>query len=138
MRPVGSHEDLLPYLVRRLLENGANSSFVNQIANSKTPLEKLIASPIAKMQSYPTIPNPKIPLPKDIFGPGRLNSAGLDLSDAQAFNKLEKAMNPFHQHMWQATPLRQPMNNRQAEWLKNPADHRANCRACLDGDQSRC
>ena len=122
--PVGSHEDLLPYLVRRLLENGANSSFVNQIADPNTPLEKLIASPIITVRSYAMIPNPKIPLPKDIYGRGRLNSAGLDLSDEAEFQALQQGMAPFRDHLWQATPLCRPMNNRQAEFIRNPADHR--------------
>ncbi len=123
--PVGSHEDLLPYLVRRLLENGANSSFVNQIANPKTPLEKLITSPIAKLRSYPAIPNPKIPLPKDIFGPKRLNSAGLDLSDSQEYQKLLEGMAGFEGHLWQSTPLSShPVEiNRQPESIRNPANH---------------
>ena len=123
--PVGSHEDLLPYLVRRLLENGANSSFVNQIADPHTPVAKLTESPLLKVRSYSSIPHPKIPLPKNIFdSQERINSAGLDLSDLQALQNLEKGMNPFLKHLWQATPLRQPMNNRQAELIHNPADQR--------------
>lgn len=122
--PVGSHQDLLPYLVRRLLENGANSSFVNQIAHPQTPLEKLIASPVAAVRTFTTIPNPKIPLPRDIYGPGRSNSAGLDLSDPRVLQHLETAMHAFKNHLCQATPLRQPMNNRQAELVRNPADQR--------------
>jgi RHH-type transcriptional regulator, proline utilization regulon repressor / proline dehydrogenase / delta 1-pyrroline-5-carboxylate dehydrogenase len=122
--PVGSHEDLLPYLVRRLLENGANSSFVNQLANPKIPVNKLIINPIERLKSFDSIPNPKIPLPKDIFGAGRLNSAGIDLTDEHEYQKLQKSMQPFLNHLWQATPLLQPMNHRQAELLLNPADHR--------------
>ncbi len=122
--PVGSHEDLLPYLVRRLLENGANSSFVNQLANPKIPINKLISNPVERIKSFDSISNPKIPLPKNIFGPGRLNSAGIDLSDEQEYQKLQNSMQPFLNHLWQATPLLQPMNHRLAELLLNPADHR--------------
>lgn len=122
--PVGSHEDLLPYLVRRLLENGANSSFVNQIADPQTPLEKLVASPVARVRAYTQIPNPCIPLPKDIFAPVRVNSAGLDLSDPRELQILEKAMQKWTDYLWQATPLCQPMNHSRAEIVRNPADHR--------------
>ncbi len=122
--PVGNYEELLPYLVRRLLENGANSSFVNQIANPKTPLEKLVTNPVEKVRSYATIRNPKISLPRDLFGPSRINSAGLDLSDPKAFRQLEEAMTPFYKHLWQATPLRKPINHARAEMVRNPADHR--------------
>jgi RHH-type proline utilization regulon transcriptional repressor/proline dehydrogenase/delta 1-pyrroline-5-carboxylate dehydrogenase len=60
--PVGSHEDLLPYLVRRLLENGANTSFVNRIVNERLPLEDLIANPIQKVKENAVKPHPGIPL----------------------------------------------------------------------------
>lgn len=86
--PVGRHEDLLPYLVRRLLENGANSSFVNQIADERINIDELIASPITKVQALTFIANPKIPLPKDLYGAARLNSAGVDFSDLNTLMKL--------------------------------------------------
>jgi RHH-type proline utilization regulon transcriptional repressor/proline dehydrogenase/delta 1-pyrroline-5-carboxylate dehydrogenase len=73
--PVGSFTDLLPYLVRRLLENGANTSFVHQIADPAVPLEVLVADPMAE----PVEPDPRIPLPRDIY-PDRKNSLGMDLS----------------------------------------------------------
>lgn len=122
--PVGTHEDLLPYLVRRLLENGANSSFVNQIAHSRIAVEKLVENPVEKVRSHRTIPHPKIPLPKNIFGVLRPNSAGLDLSDTREFQQLEKGMSPFHDYLWQATPLCQPIHHAKARLVFNPADHR--------------
>ena len=73
--PVGSFTDLLPYLVRRLLENGANTSFVHQIADPGVPLDALVADPLAG----PAGPDPRIPLPLDLY-PDRKNSMGLDLS----------------------------------------------------------
>ena len=73
--PVGSFTDLLPYLVRRLLENGANTSFVHQIADPGVPLDALVADPLAE----PADPDPRIPLPLDLY-PDRKNSMGLDLS----------------------------------------------------------
>jgi RHH-type proline utilization regulon transcriptional repressor/proline dehydrogenase/delta 1-pyrroline-5-carboxylate dehydrogenase len=74
--PVGAHRDLLAYLVRRLLENGANSSFVHQLADASVALDELLVSPLH------LTPNPSLPLPPDLFGPGRRNSAGLDLAVA--------------------------------------------------------
>jgi RHH-type proline utilization regulon transcriptional repressor/proline dehydrogenase/delta 1-pyrroline-5-carboxylate dehydrogenase len=72
--PVGAHKDLLAYLVRRLLENGANSSFVHQLADESLGLDALLMSPLR------LTPEPSLPLPAAIFGPGRRNSAGLDLT----------------------------------------------------------
>ena len=76
--PVGSFTDLLPYLVRRLLENGANTSFVHQIADPGVPLDALVADPLAALPQ-PYAPDPRIPLPRDLY-PDRRNSLGLDLS----------------------------------------------------------
>jgi RHH-type proline utilization regulon transcriptional repressor/proline dehydrogenase/delta 1-pyrroline-5-carboxylate dehydrogenase len=78
--PVGAHEDLLPYLVRRLLENGANTSFVHQLLDDDTPVEKVAADPIARVETQPG-PHPCIPLPRDMYA-DRLNSSGIDLSVA--------------------------------------------------------
>lgn len=121
--PVGSHEDLLPYLVRRLLENGANSSFVNRIADKNTPLEKLIESPITKIKAnMPNLSNPRIPLPKDIFGTSRLNSSGLDLSNVTELVNLANAVRTSATIPWQAAPLNQPIEQPIA--LLDPTDHR--------------
>lgn len=79
--PVGSHNDLLPYLVRRLLENGANTSFVHNIVDPNIPVESLIRSPIEFSKLQDGNPHPQIPLPREMFGVDRKNSAGLDLSD---------------------------------------------------------
>lgn len=79
--PVGGHEDLLAYLVRRLLENGANTSFVNRIVDPSVPIEEMLMDPVTKMQQVKSIPHPKIPLPVDIYKSGRKNSMGIDFSD---------------------------------------------------------
>jgi RHH-type proline utilization regulon transcriptional repressor/proline dehydrogenase/delta 1-pyrroline-5-carboxylate dehydrogenase len=76
--PVGSHEDLLAYLVRRLLENGANTSFVNRLADDEAPIADIIADPVLEVQKLTQISHPLIPAPAAIF-PGRVNSAGLPL-----------------------------------------------------------
>ncbi len=79
--PVGSHEDLLPYLVRRLLENGANSSFVNRVVDENLPIETVIEDPVLAVQGLDEIPNPAIPLPQDLFGTFRRNSHGINWAD---------------------------------------------------------
>jgi RHH-type transcriptional regulator, proline utilization regulon repressor / proline dehydrogenase / delta 1-pyrroline-5-carboxylate dehydrogenase len=84
--PVGGFTDLLPYLVRRLLENGANTSFVHQIADPDVPVEALIADPVASLPE-PYEPDPRIPLPRNIY-PDRLNSLGLDLSSQRILQDL--------------------------------------------------
>ncbi|WP_119273994.1 bifunctional proline dehydrogenase/L-glutamate gamma-semialdehyde dehydrogenase PutA [Taklimakanibacter deserti] len=78
--PVGSHEDLLAYLVRRLLENGANTSFVNRLADDEAPIGEIIADPVEQVQGLNSIPHPRIPLPRDIFAP-RVNSKGYAMWD---------------------------------------------------------
>jgi len=78
--PVGSHEDLLAYLVRRLLENGANTSFVHRLVDPAVPEDAIIADPVAALRAQGVTPSPRIPLPAALY-PDRLNSAGLDLAD---------------------------------------------------------
>jgi RHH-type transcriptional regulator, proline utilization regulon repressor / proline dehydrogenase / delta 1-pyrroline-5-carboxylate dehydrogenase len=77
--PVGEHKDLLPYLVRRLLENGANSSFVHLLLDEKTPPETVVVDPIAEVEAVGPGPHPRIPKPVALYG-DRRNSAGVDLS----------------------------------------------------------
>jgi RHH-type proline utilization regulon transcriptional repressor/proline dehydrogenase/delta 1-pyrroline-5-carboxylate dehydrogenase len=79
--PVGGHRDLLAYLVRRLLENGANSSFVHQLADETLSDADLLADPVAKIAAVGGTRHPAIPLPKDLYEPVRGNSQGLDLND---------------------------------------------------------
>ncbi len=78
--PVGTHEDLLAYLVRRLLENGANTSFVHRLVDPSVPEEAIIADPVQRLRAVGGSRNPRIPLPRDLY-PDRVNSAGLDLAD---------------------------------------------------------
>ncbi|MGN6268941.1 MAG: L-glutamate gamma-semialdehyde dehydrogenase [Sphingomonas sp.] len=94
--PVGGHKDLLAYLVRRLLENGANSSFVHQLANENLSDEELLADPVAKVKAVGGTRHPSIPLPKDLFQPERLNSAGIDLQDRGVLDAAAKAVNTPH------------------------------------------
>ena len=79
--PVGSHEDLLPYLVRRLLENGANTSFVNRIVDEQTAIADIVRDPVAEVDALPQKAHPRIPLPRMLYGSSRLNSRGVNLAD---------------------------------------------------------
>ncbi|MFA5939309.1 MAG: bifunctional proline dehydrogenase/L-glutamate gamma-semialdehyde dehydrogenase PutA [Sinimarinibacterium sp.] len=90
--PVGSHEDLLPYLVRRLLENGANTSFVNRIFDEQVPAEQLVADPVAAVAALAVKPNPLLPLPLDLYGAARRNSQGLNLADESASGALRDTL----------------------------------------------
>ena len=103
--PVGSHEDLLPYLVRRLLENGANSSFVNRIVDESAPIAELVEDPVSKAFDLLTKINQNIPLPMDIFLPERNNSPGIDFSDRKVMADLQKKLSKFEHHQWKASPI---------------------------------
>src|SRR3990167_8938973 len=103
--PVGTHQDLLGYLVRRLLENGANSSFINHIADEKTPIETIIADPVTRVTHLASKPHPHIPLPEALFGKERLNSAGVDLSNRHTLANLKIAMEKAEQQSWLSGPI---------------------------------
>jgi RHH-type proline utilization regulon transcriptional repressor/proline dehydrogenase/delta 1-pyrroline-5-carboxylate dehydrogenase len=91
--PVGSHQDLLPYLVRRLLENGANTSFVNRILDETVPIEALVEDPFDRLARIEPRRHPKIPLPADLFQPVRVNSRGIDLRDPDVLDRLAPELN---------------------------------------------
>ncbi|MCP5228983.1 bifunctional proline dehydrogenase/L-glutamate gamma-semialdehyde dehydrogenase PutA [Accumulibacter sp.] len=103
--PVGSHEDLLAYLVRRLLENGANSSFVNRIADAELPIDLLIADPVERLAALAVKRQPRIPLPRDLFGAERANSEGPDMNDKAALEDLGKAIKHSRTVNYLAAPL---------------------------------
>jgi RHH-type transcriptional regulator, proline utilization regulon repressor / proline dehydrogenase / delta 1-pyrroline-5-carboxylate dehydrogenase len=103
--PVGSHEDLLPYLVRRLLENGANTSFVHALLDEKTPVGKVVVDPISAVEAAGAGPHPRIPLPRDLYGPGRRNSGGLDLSIAEVRDGLSAAIAKLDAEILEAAPI---------------------------------
>ena len=103
--PVGSHEDLLPYLVRRLLENGANTSFVNRIVDAKAPIESLIVDPVHTVSTLTDIPHPKIPLPISIYGNVRKNSHGVDLSNPNVCKKLAEELQEESKKHWSVAPI---------------------------------
>ena len=101
--PVGSHETLLAYLVRRLLENGANSSFVNQIVDESIPVDTLITNPLEAARKLGGVPHNGIALPLDMFGAERKNSAGLDLSNEDVLREISIAL--AQPRSWNASPL---------------------------------
>jgi len=103
--PVGAHEDLLPYLVRRLLENGANTSFVNRIVDASLPAEEVVADPVAEVDALERVAHPRIPLPTDIFAPERVNSTGLNFADGNAVDVLMRDCERASQQPWSAAPL---------------------------------
>ena len=103
--PVGSHEDLLPYLVRRLLENGANSSFVNRIADDKVSVSELMVDPIASATQLLNKINDNIPLPVDIFQPERLNAIGMDFSDRAFLARFQNDLKDAVSNAFKVEPM---------------------------------
>jgi RHH-type proline utilization regulon transcriptional repressor/proline dehydrogenase/delta 1-pyrroline-5-carboxylate dehydrogenase len=103
--PVGSHETLLAYLVRRLLENGANSSFVNQLVDPDVTIDSLLADPVARASALGGASHAAIALPADLFGVERRNSAGFDLTDEHTLRALATALGAFGRKQWRAMPL---------------------------------
>ena len=117
--PVGAHEDLLAYLVRRLLENGANSSFVNQIVDENVPPEVVAADPFDQIGVTPNLP--KGP---DLFAPHRANAKGWDITHRLTLIEIDKGRDPFHTQGWDATPLSSAWSksaNAKARDVVNPA-----------------
>jgi RHH-type proline utilization regulon transcriptional repressor/proline dehydrogenase/delta 1-pyrroline-5-carboxylate dehydrogenase len=131
--PVGNHETLLAYLVRRLLENGANTSFVNRIADPEVPVDELVEDPVAivRHENPPGAPHPKIALPPQLFGAARRNSAGVDLASEQRLAALATGLKASIARQWRAVPLlASPASGSASERarvtrpVRNPADHR--------------
>jgi RHH-type proline utilization regulon transcriptional repressor/proline dehydrogenase/delta 1-pyrroline-5-carboxylate dehydrogenase len=127
--PVGTHETLLAYLVRRLLENGANTSFVNRIADTTLPLDELVADPVQAVEKMAAqegqigLPHPKIALPRELYGKGRVNSAGLDLANEHRLASLSSALLNSALQKWQAKPiLEQPAADGDMQPVINPAE----------------
>ncbi|MEP2783368.1 MAG: bifunctional proline dehydrogenase/L-glutamate gamma-semialdehyde dehydrogenase PutA [Pseudoruegeria sp.] len=119
--PVGAHRDLLAYLVRRLLENGANSSFVNQIIDRSVPAELVAADPFDSFD--PSHSNAAVLSPNDLYGTERPNSRGWDLHSIDDLSELQAARTPFKTHIWSAGPLAVAKSlPRDIENVSNPAD----------------
>ncbi|GAM61075.1 proline dehydrogenase [Vibrio ishigakensis] len=97
--PVGSHKDLLPYLVRRLLENGANSSFVHRLVDARCPVDTLTQHPVDTLLANETLHNNHIPLPTEIFG-SRKNSIGVNIDVESEAKPFEDQVNAFLSKQW--------------------------------------
>ena len=135
--PVGSHEDLLPYLVRRLLENGANTSFVNRIVDEKLPIEELVADPIQRVKGHAQVRHPAIPLPRDLYGKARHNSKGIDLSDPQVLAPLGKRMEDLAGRGWEGGPIvGGAAQGGKARSVLDPADNRRVVGEVVEADEN--
>ena len=121
--PVGKHADLLPYLVRRLLENGANTSFVNRLSDAQTPVEKLIVDPIAQTQKDGGRRHRHIPTPPQLFAPARVNAMGVHLDNPVTLNQLKSDMDAYQGTSWHAGPSLAQIDSTDAVTIYNPADH---------------
>jgi RHH-type transcriptional regulator, proline utilization regulon repressor / proline dehydrogenase / delta 1-pyrroline-5-carboxylate dehydrogenase len=119
--PVGTHETLLAYLVRRLLENGANSSFVNRIADEAVPVDELAADPVALVLAMPSpgAPHPAILPPTGLYGTHRRNAAGLDLASEADLRRLLDGAEDSARTSWIAAPAE---GGAVAEAVRNPAN----------------
>jgi RHH-type transcriptional regulator, proline utilization regulon repressor / proline dehydrogenase / delta 1-pyrroline-5-carboxylate dehydrogenase len=141
--PVGSHEDLLAYLVRRLLENGANTSFVNRIVDEKAPLDAIIADPIARLRNLPQKPHPRIPLPADLYAApphrgGRKNARGFDLTDPLTLVRLSAAMADAAKLPWRAAPIiGGSEQSGPSRAVADPADNRRVVGAVIEADAAQ-
>ncbi len=126
--PVGSHEDLLPYLVRRLLENGANTSFVNRIVDESLPIAALVADPVDVVRAFETKPHPKIPQPVALYGDHRKNSMGVNLANDDELRALAAQVNAaVPKTGWTATPLPASLHaglKGESHDVRDPADRR--------------
>ena len=103
--PVGVHQDLLAYLVRRLLENGANASFVSQVLDNQIPPSEVTADPFNKAEAWLSQAVPGVAKPDDLFLPERVNSKGFDWLDVADIEKMESLRAPFKSTQWTAMPL---------------------------------
>ena len=134
--PVGTHETLLAYLVRRLLENGANTSFVNRIADANIPIDELVRDPVdtvdaeAANEGVAGLPHPRIAHPLDLFGDKRRNSQGLDLASEAALEQIDDALTASRQVALFAGPMLGSEKDTEVEPgtnvlqpVRNPANH---------------
>lgn len=123
--PVGTHETLLAYLVRRLLENGANSSFVNQIVDENISIDRLIKSPFDTIAEQGIHLHPALPLPRNLYGKDRLNSQGVDFSNETVLQNLQEKLNQASSEDFHAASIvnGEARNVGEAQPVRNPADH---------------
>lgn len=137
--PVGKHQDLLAYLVRRLLENGANSSFVNRITDENEPIEKIIQDPVARVAALENKAHPHIPLPIDLYGKDRQNSRGVNLSDNKILRDLRQLIAPALNQSYESRPLVPGARCQQvAKSVTSPMDNQHVVGTRVDADSDDC
>ena len=137
--PVGGHRDLLAYLVRRLLENGANTSFVNRLADDAAPISAIVADPVEKAALLPAKANPLIPPPPDLFMPERLNSLGLPLFEPTVREPLLLSTQEALAHPAAANPIvsgREIEAGGEVSWITSPHDRRVVVGVCRSADSA--
>lgn len=123
--PVGTYKDLLPYLVRRLLENGANTSFIHHLVNEAVSVDEIIVDPYVELKKCQAKPHPNIPLPRDLYGEVRRNSLGVSLYDTEALANLQQAIALAMQQSYRAAPLINGVEMAGEEhYVMDPADKR--------------
>jgi RHH-type proline utilization regulon transcriptional repressor/proline dehydrogenase/delta 1-pyrroline-5-carboxylate dehydrogenase len=136
--PVGSHEDLLPYLVRRLLENGANTSFVNRIVDERAPVDAIIADPMEKVRALSVKPHPRIPAPPDLYGPERRNARGIDITDPRELIPLDAHMEQALAGTWHAAPIVAGEHQAgEAQPVRDPADRQRQVGTVVTADAAQ-
>ncbi len=131
--PVGEHRDLLSYLVRRLLENGANTSFVNRLADDEAPIAAIVADPVEKAASTSPKANPQIAVPPNLYLPERKNSLGLPLFERSAREPLLEAMRRALGHPAEASPIvtgEGRESDGEVTWITSPHDRRVVVGVC--------
>jgi len=137
--PVGGHRDLLAYLVRRLLENGANTSFVHRLADDEAPIESIVADPIEKAAALPEKANPLIPPPSKLYAPARKNSVGLPLWETSVRTPLTGAITAVLESPAAATPIvlgRAVETGGEVIEITSPHDRRVVVGTCRTADQA--
>lgn len=132
--PVGPHQTLLAYLVRRLLENGANSSFVNQLVDERIALDVLLADPFVAALASGGQPHPAIVLPEQLYGSRRRNSPGLDLASELVLEELDAQVQAWSGKRWQAFPMSGKAHNGEPALSINPADSRDAVASVMQAD----
>ena len=120
--PVGAYEDLLPYLMRRLLENGANTSFINKLNDPKLTIEEIIDDPVDIVSNYSQFSNPKIPLPTDIFLPERKNSKGYDLESEHTRLKVQNIFSQDHNYFMACSIVNGEDTKETSHQIYNPSN----------------
>ena len=124
--PVGAHKDLLPYLVRRLLENGANSSFVHRLVDARTPIEDLVQHPVETLMKRTSLRNALIPLPEDIYGDVRKNSKGVNIDIDSQWVPFKQGIDQFMSETWQGGLIvnGETPDDREPAPILSPYNHR--------------